>query len=217
MNIDTAIKAVKILRKADVPSLMHGAPGVGKTSAYKQAGYEIHQEEFNGNCKTLKDYLHMVRESLKKGEYKDRFLCNILEVPNLDPTDTMGIPFSVETNFGYITKWARPDFIHAEGNGILLFDELTNGDSLTTQSLRNIMLERRVKSHYLAPGWYPCGAGNRTEDKAFSRALPSPLITRLCHIGVACDAPNFTEETVEKAEVDPKGWIDWAMSNQLKS
>lgn len=218
MNVSTAVKAIKVLRVADVPLLLHGPPGAGKTSAFKQAAYEIHQEDFGGSCDSIEDYYVMNRERLINDDIRDdEFLCFILEVPNMDPTDSMGVPNPIQTERGFVTKWARPDFIFDRGNGLLVFDEMTNGDSLTTQALRNIMLERRVKTHFLSPNWYPCGAGNRAEDKSFSRALPSPLITRLCHLGVGCDAPNFTEETVDKADVDAKEWLLWAMSKNVRS
>jgi len=217
-SIRTAIDGIKVLRQANVPLMEWGPPGVGKSDSFIQAAMEISDEEFNTDYNgDVEQYKRDVRERLSTRKYDDMFLVDVIEVPNIDPTDLMGIPFVVKENGYHITTWARPDFIRSKGNGLLVFDEVTNGDSLTVQSLRNIVLKRQVKNHYLGEGWFPSLAGNRTEDKSFSRAIPAPLITRLCHIGVACDLPNFENETVKNANPDIEEWIAWAMKNNVRS
>lgn len=220
-SVRTYIDSIKVLRKAGVVPMTWGPPGVGKTHGLIQAGMEISDEEFNTDYNgDVAKYRKDVRNRLMNRNYDDMFLVDVVQVPNVDPTDLMGVPNVVKDGDFHITRWARPDFMHWQGNGILFFDEATNGDTLTTQSLRSITFGRQVKNHYLGDGWFVSMAGNRTTDKSFSKAFPSPLITRVCHLSVACDVPNF-KNTLNGVEDDIHPDIDesceWFMNHNVRS
>jgi hypothetical protein len=136
----------------------------------------------------------------------------------MDPTDIMGIPHAIQQKDGsFITTWARPDFIHTQGHGLVLLDEASDADMLTMKASYCITLEKQIKNHCFGKNWYICAAGNRPEDKGMSRIMPAPLITRMCHIGIGCDAPNFSDHTPAEASIDTDKWIEWAFDNHIKS
>jgi len=221
MNVEGAVEAIKIARKSNVALMMHGPGGVGKSAAAKQAAMEIHNGEFAKNEESkftdVNAYMKYCRKMLKSKNLSSGFLCQIINVPTIDPTDLMGVPVTEKDNGNFITSWARPDFIHEEGNGIILLDEVPDGDALTTKACYGIVLDKQIKEHRFGDGWSIFGAGNRPEDKAMARVMPAPLITRMCHIGLGCDAPNFNDHTPKTAELDARRWGMWAIKKQLKS
>ncbi|MHA1690561.1 MAG: hypothetical protein ACTSU7_02875 [Candidatus Heimdallarchaeaceae archaeon] len=218
MQVEKFIQCVKLARKARVPTMAWGPPGVGKSMGFAQAAMEISNDEFNTSFKDLREYKNFSRKWIEKHEYPDdAFLFHTFSATLADPTDLMGIPVTHETrNNGIITTWARPDFIHTRGNGILVIDELSNAELLTKNACYSLMLDGCVKNHYLGPGWYPSSAGNRPEDKSGARDLPAALITRMIHLGVGCDLPNFADKTIENADIDPTKWVQWAINNNIR-
>ena len=217
MNVSSAVSCVKLGRKAKVAVMMHGPGGAGKTAAAKQAAMEISNEEFGTKFEDVNEYWRNCHKQLAKEDLKDAFIFTILNIPTIDPTDLMGIPVAVKHGNEYVTHWARPDFIREKGQGIILFDEVPDGDTLTVKACYSATLDKRIKDHHFGDGWYITCAGNRPEDKAMARNMPAPLITRMCHVGIGCDSPNFTEQTPENAEIDINEWTVWAYKNGLIS
>ena len=215
MNVASAVQCIRVGRKARVALMMHGPGGAGKTSAAKQAAMEISNEEFGTKFTDAQEYWKHCCKLIKNEKLKDSFLFVVLNIPTIDNTDLMGIPVTEQRDNQFITHWARPDFIREDGQGIILFDEVPDGDTLTIKACYSAMLDKRIKDHHFGDGWYITGAGNRPEDKAMARNLPAPLITRMCHVGIGCDSPNFTEQTPENADIDVDEWSVWAFKNSI--
>lgn len=77
----------------------------------------------------------------------------------------------------------------------LFLDEL-NACSLEVQkAFYSLILERRIGEYHLPDGSIVIGAGNRMQDNAITRQLPSALINRMVHV-----------------ELRPSSrvWLEWA-------
>lgn len=122
-----------------------------------------------------------------------------------------GIPFNKDGDL----IWSRPEWSRLEGQGLLLVDEITDAMPSVQKMLYSLILEREVNGHRLGDGWAVSCAGNRPGDGSGSSMLPAPLITRLVHIGVCCQVPDFTRQLPESAEVDHVGWCRWAVKNGI--
>lgn len=82
----------------------------------------------------------------------------------------------------------------------LFLDEL-NACSLEVQkAFYSLILERRIGEYHLPDGSIVIGAGNRMQDNAITRQLPSALINRMVHV-----------------ELRPSSrvWLEWAAENGI--
>ena len=104
--------------------------------------------------------------------------------------------------------FSRPANIPADGKGFLLIDEITDGMLSIQKMLYSLVLERECNGHRIGDGWKVLAAGNRPSDGSGSSMLPSALISRMVHIGVCCEVPDFTRCLPEKADVDVNSWVE---------
>ena len=99
-------------------------------------------------------------------------------------------------------KYALPNFMPSDMNskGILFLDELSEAEDRIRVGAYQLINDKRLGEHFLPDGWWVLGAGNTAEDGAMAAELPPALADRFTHIVV---------------KADPKGWIDWAMANDV--
>ena len=93
-----------------------------------------------------------------------------------------------------------PKNIAREEPYCLFLDEL-NACSLEVQkAFYSLILERRIGEYHLPDGSIVVGAGNRMQDNAITRQLPSALINRMVHV-----------------ELRPSSrvWLEWAAENGI--
>ena len=122
-----------------------------------------------------------------------------------------GIPFNQDGNMIF----SRPANIPSAGKGILLIDEITDGALSIQKMLYSLILERECNGHKIGDGWKIVAAGNRPQDGSNSSMLPSALITRMVHLGIYCQVPDFNRVLPETCEVDTDNWIVWAVDNKI--
>lgn len=123
-----------------------------------------------------------------------------------------GIPYNKNGQMVF----SRPANLPATGQGFLLLDEITDGMQSIQKMLYSLVLEKQCNGHKLSDQWHVITAGNRPQDGCGSNMLPAALISRLIHLGVNCDVPDFTNYLPESADVDPDQWItDFALPNKL--
>jgi hypothetical protein len=114
-----------------------------------------------------------------------------------EPVDIRGLPVPKEDGVHWLTaaEWPR------SGRGIILFDELTSADRSLQVAAYEFILDRRLGDLYRVPdGWYLCGAGNRSEDRAVTSTLSSALANRFCHLEV---------------EAELEDWVSWARTARI--
>lgn len=115
----------------------------------------------------------------------------------MDPVDLRGVPFVQQG----VTLWATPAFFPKGGEGILFLDEIDKCPAAVQTALLQLCLDRRVGEYQLPDGWWVVAAANRTEDKAGSQRLISPLLNRFVHIDV---------------DVSPSDWLNWASDREVE-
>lgn len=116
----------------------------------------------------------------------------------LDPVDLRGLPFLSEAREA---KWAIPDFLPKEGQGILFLDELNAAAPMVQASCYQLVLDRKLGEYTLPDGWVIVAAGNRESDRAVTTRMPTPLRNRFTHLAF---------------EVDVQEWCEWAIRTALR-
>ena len=64
----------------------------------------------------------------------------------------------------------------------------------------SLIHERRIGEYVLPEGSVVIGAGNRTQDNAIVKTMPSALINRMIHV---------------HSKVSHRDWMEWAGSNSI--
>jgi MoxR-like ATPase len=96
----------------------------------------------------------------------------------LDPVDLRGLSNVVEGR----SKWAIPEFLPADGVGILFLDELNAAPAMVQAAFYQLVLDRRLGEYTLPDGWIIIAAGNRDADRAHTTRMPTPLRNRFVHL-----------------------------------
>lgn len=174
--------------QANVPTFVHGPPGVGKSAIFSQLAEEL------------------TEKTGKKHGFKDVRLANKL------PEDISGIPTPDLDNM--VARWLKADFWPDEKRdgkyGILLFDEMADANKQLQSTALQVVLDRKINEHSLPSGWWPCAAGNRRDDRASAQVLSTALADRFAHIDVRPDSKAFVQWCNEN-DIDPliPGYINF--------
>ena len=116
----------------------------------------------------------------------------------LDPVDLRGLPFMSKDQQA---KWATPDFLPRDGEGILFLDELNSATAMVQASCYQLVLDRRLGEYTLPDGWSIVAAGNRESDRGVTTRMPTPLRNRFTHL---------------QFEVDVQEWCEWAIRGSIR-
>jgi hypothetical protein len=116
----------------------------------------------------------------------------------LDPVDLRGLPYLSED---HQSKWAPPDFLPRDGEGILFLDELNAAPAMVQAGCYQLVLDRKLGEYTLPDGWVIVAAGNRDGDRAVTSRMPTPLRNRFTHL-------TF--------EVDMQEWCAWAIGANIR-
>lgn len=115
----------------------------------------------------------------------------------LDPVDLRGLPYLENGR----SKWAIPDFLPREGEGILFLDELNAAPGMVQAAFYQLVLDRKLGEYTLPDGWVIIAAGNRDGERAHTTRMPTPLRNRFVHL-------DF--------EVDSQEWSEWAIGAGIR-
>jgi AAA domain (dynein-related subfamily) len=109
----------------------------------------------------------------------------------LAPEDLMGVP-RIENGF---TKFFPPSLIARDKPYILFLDELNGCSQDVQKAFYSLILDQRVGEYTMPSGSIVIAAGNRAEDGAIVKTLPTPLINRVVHVNME---PRLAD------------WLSWA-------
>ena len=115
----------------------------------------------------------------------------------LDPVDLRGLPSISEGR----TRWTPPDFLPADGAGILFLDELNAAPLAVQVASYQLVLDRRLGEYTLPSGWAIVAAGNRETDRAGAGHMPTALANRLTHLDFQHDLED---------------WCQWALAQGIR-
>lgn len=191
MKLSEAYKIVKGAVKSQIPVMLWGPPGIGKSSI-------IHQIAKEASCRVVD-----------------------LRLAQLEPTDLRGVPMpnrdtgraewylpafwpssAKEDTTRTVTKedgTTEQVVVKAgdcvDGPGVIFLDEIEKAPISVKNASLQLVLDRMVGTYKLPNDWAIVCAGNREEDGAFSQPLGSALANRMIHLEV---------------EPDVEAWAEWA-------
>ncbi|MFJ2663499.1 AAA family ATPase [Nocardia fluminea] len=152
---NTQLEALTLAVAADLPVLLWGEPGIGKTAALTQ-----------------------LAESL------DLPLTTVIASVH-EPSDFSGLPIIGDDPATQGVPMAPPDWavrLVQAGHGLLFLDELSTAPPAVQAALLRVVLERRVGALELPPGVRIVAAANPRSSAADGWELSPPLANRFVHL-----------------------------------
>ncbi|MFF9718159.1 AAA family ATPase [Streptomyces sp. NPDC014603] len=152
---DTQLEALTLAVAADLPVLLLGEPGIGKTAALTQLAAAL-----------------------------DLPLTTVIASVH-EPSDFSGLPVPGDDPAVQGVPMAPPDWavrLVREGRGLLFLDELSTAPPAVQAALLRLVLERRVGALRLPPGVRIVAAANPRASAADGWELSAPLANRFVHL-----------------------------------
>src|SRR5512138_1135835 len=149
------LEALTLAVAADLPVLLWGEPGIGKTAALGQ----------------LADSLGLPLTTVIASVH--------------EPTDFAGLPVVGADPAAHGVPLAPPDWavrLARAGRGLLFLDELSTAPPAVQAALLRLVLERRVGALRLPPGVRIVAAANPRASAADGWELSAPLANRFVHL-----------------------------------
>src|SRR3954468_24601078 len=152
---DSQLEALTLAVAADLPVLLWGEPGIGKTATLTQLA-----EGFGLPLTTVIASVH-------------------------EPSDFAGLPIVGDDPAVQGVPMAPPDWavrLVRAGKGLLFLDELSTATPAVQAALLRVVLERRVGALQLPPGVRIVAAANPRASAADGWELSPPLANRFVHL-----------------------------------
>jgi hypothetical protein len=122
--------------------------------------------------------------------------CVSLLGSQLAPEDLIGVPQILEGK----SRFCPPTMIARQEPYCLFLDELNACSHEVMKAFYSLIHEKRIGEYEMPAGSIVIGAGNRSQDSAIVKPMPSALINRLVHVHV---------------KVSHREWLDWAGANGI--
>ncbi|MFF3859667.1 AAA family ATPase [Streptomyces sp. NPDC002209] len=152
---DTQLEALTLAVAADLPVLLWGEPGIGKTAALTQLAASL-----------------------------DLPLTTVIASVH-EPSDFSGLPVIGDDPAEQGVPMAPPDWavrLVRAGRGLLFLDELSTAPPAVQAALLRLVLERRIGALQLPPGVRIVAAANPRSSAADGWELSPPLANRFVHL-----------------------------------
>jgi hypothetical protein len=152
---DTQLEALTLAVAADLPVLLWGEPGIGKTAALTQLAAAL-----------------------------DLPLTTVIASVH-EPSDFSGLPIVGDDPAAHGVPMAPPDWavrLVRAGRGLLFLDELSTAPPAVQAALLRLVLERRIGALQLPPGVRIVAAANPRSSAADGWELSPPLANRFVHL-----------------------------------
>ena len=188
---------IRACREVDLPMLIFGSPGVGKSQQVHQAaGEDDLLIDLRLNSLEAIDMRGL--PIIKKDENKN--------------------PVAVE--------WFRPEFLTGEKGivangkrytkGIVFLDELNTAQPSVQNPALQLVLDRKIGQHILPRSWYICAAANRAEDRAHTYPLSAALLDRFAIYDYSPDHHTWTKWAMQHdVHPDVIGYISFSPGSLL--
>ncbi|HTW98676.1 MAG TPA: MoxR family ATPase [Acidimicrobiales bacterium] len=122
--------------------------------------------------------------------------CVSLLGTQLASEDLIGVPQIVEGK----SRFCPPQMIARDDPYVLFLDELNGASHEVQKAFYSLVLERRIGEYRLPEGSVVIGAGNRAQDSAIVRPMPSALINRMVHLHLVSST---------------RDWLAWATASGI--
>ncbi|MFG1606092.1 AAA family ATPase [Actinoplanes sp. NPDC049265] len=154
-RVDPQLEALTVAVQADLPVLLWGEPGIGKTAAIGQLAASL-----------------------------DLPLTTVIASVH-EPSDFAGLPVIGDDPATQGVPMAPPDWavrLASAGKGLLFLDELSTAPPAVQAALLRLVLERRVGALRLPDGVRIVAAANPKASAADGWELSAPLANRFVHL-----------------------------------
>jgi MoxR-like ATPase len=154
-HVDPQLSALMLAVMADLPVLLWGEPGIGKTAAMSQLSADL-----------------------------DLPLTTVIASVH-EPSDFSGLPVVGDDPAEQGVPMAPPDWavrLVRAGRGLLFLDELSTAPPAVQAALLRLVLERRVGALRLPPAVRIVAAANPRSSAADGWELSPPLANRFVHL-----------------------------------
>jgi len=108
----------------------------------------------------------------------------------IEASDLRGLP---DKGADGRTHFLPPAELPVSGEGILFLDELNRASAEVLAAAFQLVLDRRIGSYELPPGWSIVGAGNLDNGDYLVSELDPALRDRFCHVLLSSGQPTFDE------------------------
>jgi hypothetical protein len=187
MKPSQAVIAIDVAFKANRPTMIWGAPGIGKSDMARQIALQYAKQ--------------FVTHKVSSNSTADELVKDV-RLLLMNPVHLNGIPDLQKTSEGKKTVFTRPDVVITEDEPyvVLFLDEITAAPPSVQAAAYQLVLDRRIGNYRLPDYVRIICAGNRRQDRSVSNEMPLALKTRMFHISL---------------EVDTNDWILWALDNNI--
>lgn len=130
-----------------------------------------------------------------------------------DPTELKGFP--VPDLKGGTMRFLRDEMLPTEGEGILFLDELPQAPLAVQAAAYQLILDRKLNTYTLPPGWTILAAGNRAKDRSISNQMPAALANRFVHLEVRADPDDWQLWAAGPGKIHPlvRGYLRFRPGN----
>lgn len=151
-----AIADIGLAMDTDVPVLVLGSPGVGKSDIARHVAAQ------------------------RGGGFIE------MSVTYLDAVDIHGLPTVDKESMTarWVPMGMLPTAERDGETGTLFIDEITNADQSVKAALYSLILDRKVGEYQMPAGWRIIAAGNRVQDRAAATPMPSALSARFSQMTI---------------------------------
>lgn len=154
---------------ANIPTMIWGPPGVGKSQVVYQFADTINAKLFELRA-NLFDPVD-VRGGLK-----------VVEVVNANGDKEFRTKYGVPEDY--------PDSTY-QGPVVLFIDELPNAPKATQNALLQLILDKKLGTYTLPPQTIIVAAGNRSADRASVSEMPTPVKNRFAHYEIEANVDDW--------------------------
>ena len=176
---------------AKTPLMVYGGPGIGKSEIPRQVFAQVAAEKklkySEWSALNKDEKLHAIKNP---DEY---FIFCDQRISQMDVTDLRGIPsFENKEMLETVPMSWVVYFTQPKAHGIIFFDEINLAAPIVAGSAYQIINDRAISDRTLGEDVYLIAAGNRSQDKAYTHAMPFPLKDRFCELEVTPDITDWT-------------------------
>ena len=176
----------------NVPLMVHGTMGIGKSRAMKEFARAKAEElglPFSCDPKDVNNekvflYLEFIAHLMDVGEMKG------IIFPSEDRKRAEILPLGV---------------FPSKGQGILFFDEVNLASPSVMNNLYQVFLNRRIGTTTIPKEYKIFAAGNTDSDAANIYDMPAPLRDRMLHVELTCPSvKEWVENYARPRGIDPR-------------
>lgn len=194
------METIHTVYDANVPLMVWGAPGIGKSTVIRQEAEKIAGKE----GRTFVDW-NTLPEERRRGlasssSNKEVFIYCDVRLSQYDPSD-WAIPWANDDSMVWMASSVLKAFSRPDAKGIFFLDELPQAIPAVQNAAYQIILDRGYKDVSF-PDIRVIAAGNRASDGGSQYAFAPALANRLMHIELDTPAGDI--------------WVkDWASKNGI--